>query len=160
MIRAGVADDRAAVLDLINTVIAAPHITFRSTPKTDAEMTALMAGPLWVAENAGSVVGYAAYGPFRSSDGYARTAEHSIALSADAQGCGLGRALMQRLEAEAARAGICTLVAGVSGSNPAGIAFHRTMGFAQAGRLPGVGFKAGDWHDLVFMTKSLPPGTA
>lgn len=160
MIRAGAAGDRAAVLDLINAVIDAPHITFRSAPKTDTEMSTLMDGPLWVAEHAGAVVGYAAYGPFRGSDGYAHTAEHSIALSTSAQGRGLGRALMQRLEAEAARAGIRTLVAGVSGSNPAGIAFHRAIGFAHAGRLPGVGFKAGDWHDLVFLTKPVPPGTA
>jgi len=157
MIRRATASDHDAIKTLINDVIAQPHITFRAAPKTDAEMESLIAGPAWVAERDGSVVGYAAYGPFRGSDGYRHTAEHSIAIAGAAHGSGLGRALMSTLEDAARHADIRTLVAGISGSNPAGIAFHTALGFVPAGTLPQVGHKAGAWHDLIFMTKALAP---
>ena len=157
MIRPATDADHSALLALINDVIAQPHITFRTGPKTDAEIAALLAGPVWVAEHQARVVGYAAFGPFRGSDGYRHTAEHSIAIADTAHGLGVGRGLMSVLEGAARRADIHTLVAGISGSNPAGIAFHTALGFAPAGTLPRVGHKAGAWHDLVFMTKSLAP---
>ena len=64
---------------------------------------------------------------------------------------------MSTLEDAARHADIRTLVAGISGSNPAGIAFHTAVGFVPAGTLPNVGHKAGEWHDLIFMTKALAP---
>ncbi len=157
MIRRATPSDHAALMTLINDVIAQPHITFRAAPKTDAEIEALIAGPAWVAERDSHIAGYAAYGPFRGSDGYRHTAEHSIAIADAAHGTGLGRALMSALEKAAQRDNIRTLVAGISGSNPAGIAFHTAVGFVPAGTLPNVGHKAGEWHDLIFMTKALAP---
>lgn len=157
MIRPATQADSQALLAIINGVIAQPHITFRSAPKTVADIDALLTSPVWVAEREGRVLGYASYGPFRGSDGYRHTAEHSIALSDEAHGLGLGRALMTALEAGAKQDGIHTLVAGISGSNAAGIAFHTALGFCPAGTLPRVGHKAGTWHDLVFMTKALAP---
>ena len=81
------------------------------------------------------------------------TAEHTVIVAPSAQGRAAGRALMRALEDQARAKGIHVLVAGVSAENVPAIAFHRAIGFAGAGRLPGVGRKFGRWMDLVFLHK-------
>ena len=53
--------------------------------------------PVLVAEEAGEVVGYASYGPWRAFDGFRETVEHSVYVRADQRGKGLGPLLMQAL---------------------------------------------------------------
>ena len=62
---------------------------------------------------------------------------------------------MSAAETEARAAGVGSLWAGVSGENPAGVAFHTRIGYAEVVRLPKVGFKFGRWMDLVLMRKWL-----
>lgn len=62
---------------------------------------------------------------------------------------------MAAVEADAAASGVHALMAGVSGENATGVAFHRAMGFETVARLPQVGWKFGRWHDLVLMQKFL-----
>ena len=49
------------------------------------------------------------------------------------------------------------MVAVIGGAEPASIAVHASCGFAEAGRLRGVGFKHGKWLDNVYMQRSLEP---
>lgn len=97
------------------------------------------------------LAGYASYGPFRSGEGYARTAEHSVYVSRDHRRRGVASLLLRELIRIAGARGIETLVGGISGDQEASLALHRKHGFVEAGRLDGIGHKGGQSLDLVLM---------
>ncbi|MDF1801587.1 GNAT family N-acetyltransferase [Thalassovita sp.] len=107
--------------------------------------------PVLVAMRAGSVVGYASYGPWRAFDGFRATVEHSVYVRDDQRGGGIGLALMEALIARARKADLHVIVAGVEAGNAASIRLHEQLGFQQVGRMPQVGQKFGRWLDLVFL---------
>ena len=72
-----------------------------------------------------------------------------------AHGRGIGRALMTALEAHARAAGAHQMIAGVSGENQGGIAFHARLGYRQIATVAQAGFKFGRFIDLVLMQKFL-----
>ena len=112
--------------------------------------------PVLVADDAGSVLGFASYGDYRPWDGYLHTVEHSLYVHPDAQGRGEGQALLGRLIERAEAQGKRVMVAGIEAGNAASVALHRRAGFEEAGRLREVGRKFGRWLDLLFMQKLLP----
>ncbi|PQO23906.1 GNAT family N-acetyltransferase [Rhodobacteraceae bacterium WD3A24] len=162
--------DAPAVAALWNPVIAETLVTFESARKSVEEIAALIrareaAGHgFFVAEAAaGALAGFAHYGQFRAGRGYRRTMEHSIILGEAARGGGIGRAMMDALEAHARAGGAHSLIAGVSSGNPAGRAFHAAIGYGEIAVLPEVGRKFGRWLDLIVMQKFLgetPAGAA
>lgn len=114
--------------------------------------------PVVVAVKGSRVAGYGSFGPFRSGQGYARTVEHSIYVADGFRGHGVGRLLLQEL-IDRARSGACRLmIGGISGGEEASLRFHRAMGFAEVGRIPGAGEKFGQRLDLVLMALDLEAG--
>ncbi|MFK7837934.1 MAG: N-acetyltransferase family protein [Sulfitobacter sp.] len=157
ILRAAEPKDASAIAALWNAVIRNTALTFTSdekAPETLAALIAERAGAFWVAEDH-DVQGFVTFGPFRAGPGYAATVEHTIILSDEAQGKGLGRALMQTAMDAAATRGHHIMVAGISSANPGGVAFHTALGFAQTAYMPRVGRKAGQWYDLILMQKTL-----
>lgn len=157
-IRAARPADAAAICAIWNPFVRDTLVTFTTEGRTEAGVAGLIAArapAFLVAGTGGRVAGFCTFGEFRSGPGYVRTGEHTILLAPEARGQGLGRALMARLESVAAAQGLHSLIGGVSGANPDGIAFHAAVGFAEAARLPEVGFKFGRWLDLVLMQKFL-----
>ena len=161
MIRPATSTDTAAVALLWNTLIRDTTVTFTHTEKTVPEIAETIAArfrdgfTFLVAEHGGQVAGFATYAQFRGGDGYARCMEHSIHLEPLARGQGLGRALMTAIEAHALARGTHSMIAGVSGENAAGIAFHTALGYRSIATVPESGFKFGRWLDLVLMQKFL-----
>ena len=161
IIRPAIARDAAALAKIRAPLVAETTTTFTSilpTADSVADEIAEAKAEGWaylVAETDGSILGYASYHPFRSGPGYAATKEVSVNLAPHARRSGVGRVLMVRLEAHAARSGIEMLVAGISGENAAAIAFHAALGFVTVAQMPGVGQKFGRKLDLVLMQKSL-----
>ena len=157
-IRKARASDAPAICAIWNPVIRdtlATFTTIEKTPEAAAAMIGAAGGAFLVAEAGGRMLGLATYGPFRAGPGYAFVVEHSIQLAATARRQGIGRALMAGLEQVAADAGKRVMVGAISGANPAAVAFHTALGFVEVGRMPGIGFKHGQWLELVLMQKRL-----
>ncbi len=163
-LRAARAGDAAALAGIVNHYIRETTISFTEQEKTADDMAQVLAvraaagHGFVVAEDAGVLSGYATYGPFRAGSGYRETLEHTVLLRPGAEGRGLGRALMVALEGHARGAGVHALIGGISAENAGGIAFHRRIGFAEAGRVAEAGLKFGRRIDLVLMQKLLSPG--
>jgi phosphinothricin acetyltransferase len=111
--------------------------------------------PVLVAEQNGDVLGFASYGDFRPWEGYRHTVEHSVYVHPEAQGRGVGRALLTALLAHAEGRGFHVMVGGIEAGNTASVALHKWAGFEEAGVLREVGRKFGRWLDLLFMQKML-----
>ncbi len=103
----------------------------------------------------GSVLGYGGYGPFRPHDGYAKTVEHSVYVRPEAARRGVGRRLLEALEARARAGGFHVMIGGLEAGNAASVALHRALGFEEVARLPEVGRKFDRWLTLVLMQKIL-----
>ncbi len=151
--------DAAALAAIHGHYVRDTLVTFTTEVKSTGDWRGEICGatPVFVAEEAGKVLGYGTFSAFRAGPGYAATAEHSVYLAKGCAGRGIGRALMNAVERAAAEAGIDVLIAGISGANPDAVSFHKHLGYVQTGRLEKVGRKQGQKLDLVLMQKNLPP---
>ena len=112
--------------------------------------------PVIVAEEpTDGVLGYASFGDWRAWDGYRHTVEHSVYVSKDARGAGIGAGLMVDLIARARAMGKHVMIAGIESENEPSIRLHLKLGFTHAGCLREVGTKFGRWLDLTFLQLSL-----
>ncbi|MCU1718260.1 GNAT family N-acetyltransferase [Pseudomonas sp. 5P_3.1_Bac2] len=114
--------------------------------------------PILVAEDAaGRVVGYSSFGDWRPFDGFCYSVEHSVYVSPDVQGKGLGKRLLCALITRARAANKHMMVAAIESGNQTSIAMHLRLGFTITGQMPQVGCKFGQWLDLTFMQLNLSP---
>lgn len=162
MIRPARATDAPAIAAILNHWIENTAVTFNPVPKTDSDILDMItakaaAGHAFlVAEDAsGQLLGQASYGQFRAGQGYATCMEHSISLAPAAHGAGIGRALMTAIEDHARANGAHQMIAGISGENPQGRAFHERLGYRHIATVPQAGHKFGRFIDLLLMQKFL-----
>ncbi|HZK92074.1 MAG TPA: GNAT family N-acetyltransferase [Stellaceae bacterium] len=139
--------------------------SFEEAPPGEAEMARRRAElvardfPYFVAERAGTVVGYCYAGPYRARIGYRFSVEDSIYIAAGEVGRGIGRALLARVIERSTELGYRQMVAVIGGSETvASIRLHGALGFAPVGVLSAIGFKFGRWVDSVLMQRPLGPG--
>ncbi|WP_230530505.1 GNAT family N-acetyltransferase [Microvirga roseola] len=139
--------------------------SFELDPPGEAEMArrrqALLEGgyPYLVAERDGVVLGYAYAGAYRTRPAYRSTVEDSIYIAPEAQGQGVGRALLKDL-IDACEAMDFRLMIAVIGDEESkgSIGLHRSLGFALSGIIPGIGYKHGRWLSTVLMQRPLGRG--
>ena len=118
--------------------------------------------PYFVAQkDSERVVGYAYAGPYRARPAYRHAVENSVYVEANEMGHGIGSALLVALIDECAARGYRQMIAIIGGAdNEASIRLHARHGFAEAGRLIGVGHKFDRWVDTVLMQRALGAGAA
>ena len=108
-----------------------------------------------VADDSGTVLGYASSGAYRPRAAYDRTRETSIYLDSSARGRGVGRRLYGDLLSRLADEGIHTVIGVIALPNDASEALHRACGFERVGVLPEVGYKFDRWIDTAFYARTL-----
>lgn len=160
-IRAATQQDLPDILAIYNDVIANSTAVYCDEPvplterQTWYENRMAQGYPVLVAEEQGRVIGYASFGDFRAFPGFRYTVEHSVHLTAECRGKGIGTALVAALLPIAREMGKHVMVAGIDAANQGSIRFHQRLGFTEVARMPEVGFKFGRWLDLVFMQRQL-----
>lgn len=161
MIRDANPADAAAIAAIYNHAVDHTAAVWNDVRVDAANRAAWMADrqgagyAVLVAEEDGRVLGYAAFGPFRAFDGYRLTVEHSVYVAPEAQGRGLGRALLAAVIARARAQGRHALIGAIEAGNTGSRALHRRLGFADVGLLPQVGQKFGRWLDLALVQLTL-----
>ena len=148
-------DDLAAVAAIYNVEVEQGVGTFDTDTKGPDHFAHRLdaADPrdlFLVAEDAGSVVGFAYSGPFRPRPAYAATRETSIYLASAARGRGVGRGLYAELLTRLDAAGVHTTMAVIALPNDASEALHASLGFERVGVLREVGHKLGRWVDTAW----------
>ena len=152
----------AAILAVFNEAIANTTALYDYAQRTDADMVLWFADkaakkyPVIGVENeAGELMGFASYGPFRVRPAYKYTVEHSVYVDTRFRGQGAGRVLLEAI-VEAARAqDFHVLVGGIDASNAVSIKLHESLGFTHCGTVKQSGFKFGRWLDLAFYQRIL-----
>jgi len=150
--------DLPAILEIYNWAILHTTATNDYDPHTLEQRTTWFDAhgrdgyPVFVAEDdAGRVVGWSSLSRYKERIGYRFTAECSIYLAPEVHGRGIGKLLMPPL-IEAARAmGLHAIVAGIDSENVASLKLHARFGFVEVARFREVGFKFGQWLDVVYL---------
>ena len=165
-IRAASQADIPAITRIYADAVERGTASFELEPPSEAEMTRRMQEltdngfPYLAADVDGTLAGYAYAGPYRARPAYRFTVENSVYVAPEAQGRGVGRALLKALIEAAERSGYRQMIAVIGDSGQtASIALHAALGFAYVGTLPHVGFKFGRWLDTVLMQRSLGSGS-
>jgi L-amino acid N-acyltransferase YncA len=166
-IRPASAPDIPAITRIYAHAVTHGTASFEYEPPSEAEMARRMSEltdkgfPYFSAEADGTLAGYAYAGPYRTRPAYRFTLEDSVYVAPEAQGRGVGRALLSQLIAQAERQGFRQMIAVIGDSEQTGsIALHAALGFGYVGSLPNTGFKFGRWLDSVLMQRPLGPGSS
>ncbi len=154
LIRELLEDDWPAVKEIYEQGIAGRNATFETeAPPWEAWDGAHLSRHPLVAEEAGRVLGWAALSPVSERCCYRGVAENSIYVAEEARGRGVGRALLERLVADAEAAGIWTIQTGIFPENATSIGLHKRCGFRVVGVRERLGQLDGVWRDVVILER-------
>jgi phosphinothricin acetyltransferase len=155
-------DDLASIDEIYNHYILHTPITFDVEPWTPLERRAWFAAfgalgryRLFVAEQDGGVVGYAASRRFRDKAAYETSVETSVYVAPGLGARGIGSALYGVLMEALGEEDVHRAVAGVTLPNPASLALHARFGFSPVGTFDEVGRKFGRFWSVQWLERGL-----
>jgi L-amino acid N-acyltransferase YncA len=166
-IRPATPDDIPAIAAIYGNAVLNGTASWELEPPDEAELLrrykAILAGgyPYLAAERDGLLLGYAYASAYRPRPAYRATVENSIYIAADAQGAGVGSALLAALIQDCAARGFRQMIAVIGDGNGASVGsrrLHERAGFRLIGVAEKVGFKHGRWLDQMLMQKELGEG--
>jgi L-amino acid N-acyltransferase YncA len=154
------AGDWPAVRAIYEAGIATGDATFETdVPDWPAWDAAHLADHRLVARDDSTVVGWVALAAVSDRRAYAGVAEDSIYVAPDAQGRGVGRALLAAVVTSADRGGIWTIQTGIFPENQASVRLHQACGFRVVGVRERLGRLHGRWRDVLLLERRSPAVT-
>ena len=156
--------DAAACLDIYAPFIRDTSVSFEEVVPTVEEfrdrMRANIATHPWlVLVVDGRVAGYAYGSQPRSRASYRWAADVTVYVDPEHRGLGAGRRLYGALLERLRQQGFQVACGGITLPNEASVGLHRAMGFEPVGIYRRIGWKAGAWHDVMWMQLELAPAT-
>ena len=155
-------DDIAAIARIYAHHVLHGRASFETEAPTTGEMRRRLDAlvetgyPVLVAMLDGILAGYAYGSPFHPRQAYRRTVEDSIYVDHRLPRRGVGRALLTELLEQLRAADFQQVMAVIGDSANAGsIELHRALGFRHVGTAHGIGFKFGEYLDVVYMQLAL-----
>jgi Sortase and related acyltransferases len=152
-------EDCPALLEIYGQYINT-SITFEYALPTEREFAdriALISStyPYLVCEENNRIAGYAYAARHRDRAAYQWSAELSVYLDRSSTSKGLGRQLYTLLMDILELQGITNVYGGVTVPNEKSEAFHKALGFRILGSFHNVGFKDGEWRDVMWFEKAI-----
>jgi len=160
-IRTAEQSDLSALTDIYNHYVANSNATFDVDTFTVEQRQSWFSQfnnsrhQCWVAIDktnpTGPCIAYICSSPFKVKKAYELSVESSIYIHQDYGNMGLGTLLYQKLFSELSKTDIHRCYAGIAIPNPASISLHEKFGFNKAGHYREVGWKFGQYWDVVWM---------
>ena len=155
-IRAATEGDLDAILEIYNDAVINTTATFDTEPRTLEKQRAWFFAhqknhPVMVAEESGTIQGWASLSPWSDRCAYDTTVEVSVYVHRDFRGGGIGSALLQSVILEGKKLEIHTVLSRITQGNEASIHLHEKAGFRHVGVMKEVGFKFGRFLDVQMM---------
>lgn len=162
LIRPATRTDLPRLTEIYNHYVVNTPVTFDLEPHAVENRVAWFAQfaptgrhQLMVAEEDGTVMGYAGTTRFRAKAAYDPTVETTIYCSPDAISKGLGSRLYAALFDALAGEDVHRIVAGYTLPNAASAALHKRFGFQPVGVFHDVGRKFGRYWDVAWSERPL-----
>ena len=159
IIRDATPDDASACASIYEPYVRDTAISFEADAPTREQMAERIAVAqrthAWLVLDDGDVRGYAYGSVFKPRAAYRFSCEVSVYVELGRRRTGAGRSLYEALFARLAERGYRTAVAGMTLPNDASVGLHRALGFELVGTYRRIGWKHGQWHDVMWMQRSL-----
>ncbi len=153
-------NDLPAIVAIYNETIAGRMVTADTQPVSVADKQAWFEShtdkrPIYVYEQDGQVLAWLSYKSFYGRPAYDGTVEISIYITSQAQGQGLGKALLLFAQQQAKRLNIKVLLAFIFSHNLPSIKLFEKFDFETWGKLPNVAIMDGNLYSLTILGKHL-----
>lgn len=155
-------EDCPAILEIYNDAVLKTTASYDYEPRTLSHRQEWfdehqrIGFPIFVAVEAGRVIGWSALNRYHDRAGYRFTSENSIYIAEDCRGRGVGALLLAPLIESAKKLGLRAIIAAIDGENEASLRLHRRFGFETVGHFKKVGYKFNRWLDVIYMELLLP----
>jgi phosphinothricin acetyltransferase len=161
-IRSARSDDGAAIATIYGPFVRDTWVSFEEDVPDAREMTRRIEAacgrfPWLVAESGGTTTGFAYASEHRARAGYRWSVDVSVYLDDTFRRAGIATALYQSIFERLVASNYTMAYAGIALPNDASVGFHRAMGFTPVGTYHNVGYKAGAWHDVMWLERELAP---
>jgi len=144
-------EDTQAIVDILNYNILNSTALYDYHPRTLEQQQSIFEDklnkgfPVIVATVHNKVVGFGYYSEFRFRDAYRFTVEHSVYVSNDFHGKGIGKGIMSHLIVLAKKQKLHTMIAVIDSENQSSVIFHEHFGFETVAVIKETGFKFNRW---------------